>query len=166
VHRWERRNVLLVFPSRAESKHRESAETALYNPLKDPSSSATVSPGSPAPGNKRDDCLFEPARLALLALIALLAAFSGRNCPRLSKMPIGFSEGEAPGWGRSFGHRPRSENSSKASAPVRLCPPLRAGPGLAPTKPANAAQLDDPAYKLADPTSWVPFASGLYVLAR
>jgi hypothetical protein len=100
----------------------------------------------------------KPARFALLALIALLATPVATVHAAL-KMPIGFFDDPSFRWSPT-----RAENLRQAStAGASVIHTTACWPGLAPTKPANAANGDDPAYKLADLDELV-FQSGLYGL--
>jgi hypothetical protein len=98
------------------------------------------------------------ARFALLALIALLVA-PAATALAAQKMPIGFFDDPSFRWSPT-----RAENLRQASAAgASVIHTTASWPGLAPTKPANAANGDDPAYKLADLDELV-FQSGLYGL--
>ena len=100
----------------------------------------------------------KPARLALLALIALLAtpAATVHAAPR---MPIGFFDDPSFRWSPT-----RAENLQQASATgASVIHTTASWPGLAPTKPGNPADGDDPAYKLGDLDELV-YQSGLYGL--
>jgi hypothetical protein len=102
--------------------------------------------------------VLKPARFALLALIALLAAPAAavHAAPR---MPIGFFDDPSFRWSPT-----RAENLRQASAAgASVIHTTASWPGLAPTKPANAANGDDPAYKLGDLDELV-YQSGLYGL--
>jgi hypothetical protein len=100
----------------------------------------------------------KPARLALLALIALLAA-PATAVHAAQKMPIGFFDDPSFRWSPT-----RAENLRQASvAGASVIHTTASWAGLAPTKPANAANGDDPAYKLADLDELV-FQSGIYGL--
>jgi hypothetical protein len=100
----------------------------------------------------------KPARFALLALIALLATPVATVHAAL-KMPIGFFDDPSFRWSPT-----RAENLRQASvAGASVIHTTASWAGLAPTKPANAANGDDPAYKLADLDELV-FQSGLYGL--
>jgi hypothetical protein len=100
----------------------------------------------------------KPARFALLALIALLAAPAATVHAAL-KMPIGFFDDPSFRWSPT-----RAENLRQASvAGASVIHTTASWAGLAPTKPANPANGDDPAYKLADLDELV-FQSGIYGL--
>jgi len=99
-----------------------------------------------------------PARFALLALIALLAA-PAATVHAAQKMPIGFFDDPSFRWSPT-----RAENLRQASVDgASVIHTTASWAGLAPTKPANAANGDDPAYKLNDLDELV-FQSGLYGL--
>lgn len=98
------------------------------------------------------------ARFALLALIALLAA-PAATAVAAQKMPIGFFDDPTFRWSPN-----RAENLLQASvAGASVIHTTASWAGIAPTKPANAANGDDPAYKLADLDELV-FQSGIYGL--
>jgi hypothetical protein len=98
----------------------------------------------------------KPARFALLALIALLAAPAATVHAAL-KMPIGFFDDPTFRWSPN-----RAENLREASnAGGSIIHTTASWAGLAPTKPANAANGDDPAYKLNDLDELV-YQSGFY----
>ena len=100
----------------------------------------------------------KPARFALLALIALLAA-PAATAVAAQKMPIGFFDDPTFRWSPS-----RAENLRQASvAGASVIHTTASWASIAPTKPANAANGDDPAYKLADLDELV-FQSGIYGL--
>ncbi len=100
----------------------------------------------------------KPARLALLALIALLAA-PAATVHAAPRMPIGFFDDPSFRWSPT-----RAENLQQASATgASVIHTTASWPGLAPTKPANPANGDDPAYKLGDLDELV-YQSGLYGL--
>ncbi|HEV7641882.1 MAG TPA: DUF5722 domain-containing protein [Gaiellaceae bacterium] len=100
----------------------------------------------------------KPARLALLALIALLAA-PAAAVHAAEKMPIGFFDDPSFRWSPT-----RADNLRQASvAGASVIHTTASWAGLAPTKPANPANGDDPAYKLNDLDELV-FQSGLYGL--
>jgi hypothetical protein len=100
----------------------------------------------------------KPARVALLALIALLAA-PAATVHAAQKMPIGFFDDPSFRWSPQ-----RAENLRQASvAGASVIHTTASWAGIAPTKPANAANGDDPAYKLNDLDELV-FQSGLYGL--
>lgn len=100
----------------------------------------------------------KPARFALLALIALLATPVATVHAAL-KMPIGFFDDPSFRWSPT-----RAENLRQATtAGASVIHTTASWANLAPTKPANAANGDDPAYKLADLDELV-FQSGLYGL--
>ncbi len=100
----------------------------------------------------------KPARFALLALIALLAA-PAATALAAQKMPIGFFDDPTFRWSPT-----RAENLRQASvAGASVIHTTATWASIAPTKPANAANGDDPAYKLADLDELV-FQSGIYGL--
>jgi hypothetical protein len=100
----------------------------------------------------------KPARFALLALIALLVA-PVATVHAAQKMPIGFFDDPSFRWSPT-----RAENLRQASvAGASVIHTTASWAGIAPTKPGNAANGDDPAYKLADLDELV-FQSGLYGL--
>jgi cellulase (glycosyl hydrolase family 5) len=100
----------------------------------------------------------KPARLALLALIALLAA-PAATVHAAQRMPIGFFDDPSFRWSPT-----RAENLQQASATgASVIHTTASWPGLAPTKPGNPADGDDPAYKLGDLDELV-YQSGLYGL--
>jgi len=100
----------------------------------------------------------KPARFALLALIALLAA-PAATAHAAQKMPIGFFDDPSFRWSPT-----RAENLRQASvAGASVIHTTASWAGMAPTKPANAVNGDDPAYKLADLDELV-FQSGIYGL--
>lgn len=98
----------------------------------------------------------KPARFALLALIALLAAPAATVHAAL-KMPIGFFDDPSFRWSPD-----RAENLRQAGvAGASVIHTTASWAGLAPTRPANAANGDDPAYKLNDLDELV-FQSGIH----
>lgn len=100
----------------------------------------------------------KPARFALLALIALLAA-PAATAVAAQKMPIGFFDDPTFRWSPN-----RAENLRQASvAGASVIHTTATWATIAPTKPANPANGDDPAYKLADLDELV-FQSGIYGL--
>jgi hypothetical protein len=100
----------------------------------------------------------KPARFALLALIALLAA-PAATVHAAQKMPIGVFDDPSFRWSPT-----RADNLRQASAAgASVIHTTASWPGIAPTKPANPASGDDPAYRLADLDELV-FQSGLYGL--
>ena len=100
----------------------------------------------------------KPARFALLALIALLVA-PVATVHAAQKMSIGFFDDPSFRWSPT-----RAENLRQASvAGASVIHTTASWAGIAPTKPGNAANGDDPAYKLADLDELV-FQSGLYGL--
>jgi hypothetical protein len=107
---------------------------------------------------RKDPPVPKPARFALLALIALLAA-PAATVHAAQKMPIGFFDDPTFRWSPT-----RAENLRQASvAGASVIHTTASWSGIAPTKPANPANGDDPAYKLADLDELV-FQSGLYGL--
>ncbi|MCW2963273.1 MAG: hypothetical protein JWO17_525, partial [Actinomycetia bacterium] len=102
--------------------------------------------------------MLKPARFALLALIALLAA-PAATVHAAQKMPIGFFDDPAFRWSPT-----RADNLRQASvAGASVIHTTASWASLAPTKPANPANGDDPAYKLNDLDELV-FQSGVYGL--
>ena len=100
----------------------------------------------------------KPARLALLALIALLAA-PAAAVHAAQRMPIGFFDDPSFRWSPT-----RAENLQQASATgASVIHTTASWPGLAPTKPADPGDGNDPAYKLGDLDELV-YQSGLYGL--
>jgi hypothetical protein len=100
----------------------------------------------------------KPARFALLALIALLAA-PAATVHAAQKMPIGFFDDPSFRWSPT-----RAENLRQASvAGASVIHTTATWATIAPAKPSNPANGDDPAYKLADLDELV-FQSGLYGL--
>jgi Cellulase (glycosyl hydrolase family 5) len=102
--------------------------------------------------------VLSPARLALLALVVFVAA-PAATVQAAQKMPIGFFDDPTFRWSPS-----RAENLRQASAAgASVIHTTASWPVLAPKKPKNAANGDDPAYKLADLDELV-YQSGLYNL--
>jgi hypothetical protein len=102
--------------------------------------------------------VLKPARFALLVLIALLAA-PAVTAHAAQKMPIGFFDDPSFRWSPT-----RAENLRQASvAGASVIHTTASWAALAPTKPANPANGDDPAYRLSDLDELV-FQSGLYGL--
>jgi hypothetical protein len=102
--------------------------------------------------------VLKPARFALLALIALLVA-PAATVHAAPRMPIGFFDDPSFRWSPT-----RAENLRQASAAgASVIHTTASWPGLAPTKPANPANGEDPAYKLGDLDELV-YQSGLYGL--
>jgi hypothetical protein len=102
--------------------------------------------------------VLKPARFALLALVALLAA-PAAAVHAAQKMPIGFFDDPSFRWSPT-----RAENLRQASvAGAAIIHTTASWPQLAPTKPANPANGDDPAYHLSDLDELV-FQSGYYGL--
>jgi hypothetical protein len=100
----------------------------------------------------------KPTRLALLALITLLAA-PAATVHAAPKMPIGFFDDPTFRWSPA-----RAQNLQQASNDGASVIHTTANwPQLAPTKPSDALDGDDPAYKLADLDELV-FRSGIYGL--
>jgi hypothetical protein len=100
----------------------------------------------------------KPARFALLTLIALLAA-PAATVHAAQKMPIGFFDDPSFRWSPT-----RANNLRQASvAGASVIHTTASWASLAPTKPANPANGDDPAYKLNDLDELV-FQAGLYGL--
>jgi hypothetical protein len=100
----------------------------------------------------------KPARFALLALIALLAA-PVATVHAAEKMPIGFFDDPSFRWSQT-----RAENLRQASiAGASVIHTTATWATLAPTKPASPADGSDPAYHLNDLDELV-YQSGLYGL--
>jgi len=100
----------------------------------------------------------KPARLALLALIALVVA-PAATVHAAPKMPIGFFDDPTFRWSPA-----RAENLRQAStAGASVIHTTANWPQLAPTKPADASDGGDPAYHLNDLDELV-FRSGIYGL--
>lgn len=100
----------------------------------------------------------KPARFALLALIALLAA-PAAAVHAAPKMPIGFFDDPSFRWSPT-----RAENLRQASvAGASVIHTTASWASLAPTRPANPANAADPAYKLNDLDELV-YQAGLYGL--
>jgi hypothetical protein len=131
-------------------------QTVLYTTLKRP----RYGPDFAAQGltTREDLPVPKPARFALLALIALLVA-PVATVHAAQKMPIGFFDDPSFRWSST-----RAENLRQASAAgASVIHTTASWVGIAPTKPANPASGDDPAYKLADLDELV-FQSGFYGL--
>jgi hypothetical protein len=102
--------------------------------------------------------VLKPASFALLALVALLAA-PAAAVHAAPKMPIGFFDDPSFRWSPT-----RAENLRQASAAgASIIHTTASWPQLAPTKPADPANGNDPAYHLSDLDELV-FQSGLYGL--
>jgi hypothetical protein len=102
--------------------------------------------------------VLKPARFALLALVALLAA-PVAAVHAAPKMPIGFFDDPSFRWSPT-----RAENLRQASvAGAAIIHTTASWAQLAPTKPADPANGDDPAYHLDDLDELV-FQSGFYGL--
>jgi hypothetical protein len=102
--------------------------------------------------------VLKPASFALLALVALLAA-PAAAVHAAPKMPIGFFDDPSFRWSPT-----RAQNLRQASAAGgAIIHTTASWPQLAPTKPADAANGDDPAYHLSDLDELV-FQSGFYGL--
>ena len=102
--------------------------------------------------------MLKPARFALLALIALLAA-PAAGVHAAQKMPIGFFDDPSFRWSPT-----RADNLRQASvAGASVIHTTATWASIAPAKPANASNGDDPAYRLSDLDELV-FQSGLYGL--
>ncbi len=100
----------------------------------------------------------KPARFALLALIALLVA-PVATVHAAQKMPIGFFDDPTFRWSPT-----RADNLRQASvAGASVIHTTATWATIASAKPANPANGDDPAYKLADLDELV-FQSGIYGL--
>jgi hypothetical protein len=101
------------------------------------------------------------ARLTLLALIALLVA-GAATATASPRMPIGFFDDPTFRWSPD-----RMDNMQRASAAgASVIHTTASWASIAPTRPANASDGDDPAYKLADLDQLVQQASefGLRVM--
>jgi Cellulase (glycosyl hydrolase family 5) len=86
-----------------------------------------------------------PARLVLVTFAALLLAPAGVAVAAV-RMPIGFYDDPSFRWSAS-----RQENlQAAANAGSTVIHTTASWPGLAPTKPADAADGSDPAYQLSD----------------
>jgi hypothetical protein len=102
--------------------------------------------------------VLNPVRLALLALVVLLVA-PAATVQAAVRMPIGFFDDPTFRWSPS-----RAENLQQAAVTgASVIHTTASWPNIAPKKPANALDGDDPAYKLADLDELV-FQSGLYGL--
>jgi hypothetical protein len=102
--------------------------------------------------------VLKPASFALLALVTLLAA-PAAAVHAAPKMPIGFFDDPSFRWSPT-----RAENLRQASAAgASLIHTTASWPQLAPTKPGDAANGNDPAYHLNDLDELV-FQSGFYGL--
>ena len=102
--------------------------------------------------------MLKPARFALLALIAFLAA-PAATVHAAQKMPIGFFDDPSFRWSPT-----RADNLRQATvAGASVIHTTASWSSLAPTKPADAANGDDPAYHLGDLDELV-FQSGIYGL--
>jgi hypothetical protein len=102
--------------------------------------------------------VLKPARFALFALIVLLAA-PAASVQAAQRMPIGFFDDPTFRWSPD-----RAENLQQVAVTgASVIHTTASWASLAPTKPANAANGDDPAYKLADLDELV-FRSGIYGL--
>jgi hypothetical protein len=100
----------------------------------------------------------KPARFTLLALIALLAA-PAAVAHAAPKMPIGFFDDPSFRWSPT-----RAENLRQASLDgASVIHTTASWASLAPTRPADAANGDDPAYHLGDLDELV-YQSGIYGL--
>lgn|GEM_PF-1093496 len=102
--------------------------------------------------------MLKATRFVLIAFTALLAipAATVHAAPR---MPIGFFDDPSFRWSPNRSHNLRSAAITGAS----VIHTTATWPSLAPTKPANAANGDDPAYRLNDLDELV-FQAGLYGL--
>jgi hypothetical protein len=102
--------------------------------------------------------VLKPARFALLALVALLAA-PAAAVHAAPKMPIGFFDDPSFRWSPT-----RAQNLRQASAAgAAIIHTTASWAQLAPSKPADPANGDDPAYHLSDLDELV-FQSGFYGL--
>lgn len=102
--------------------------------------------------------VLNPVRLAVLVLVALSIA-PAAAVQAAPKMPIGFFDDPTFRWSPT-----RAENLQQAAVTgASIIHTTANWASLAPTRPRNAANGDDPAYKLADLDELV-FQSGLYGL--
>lgn len=102
--------------------------------------------------------MLNPVRLAVLVLVALMLA-PAAAVQAAPKMPIGFFDDPTFRWSPT-----RAENLQQAAVEgASVIHTTATWASIAPTKPANASNGDDPAYKLADLDELV-FQSGLYGL--
>jgi hypothetical protein len=102
--------------------------------------------------------VLKPTRLALLVMTVLLAA-PAATAYAAPRMPIGFFDDPSFRWSPT-----RAENLQQAAASgASVIHTTATWAQLAPTKPSNALNGDDPAYKLADLDDLV-FQSGQYGL--
>lgn len=100
----------------------------------------------------------KPARIALIALVALLAA-PAATVRAAEKMPVGFFDDPSFRWSPT-----RAENLRQASvAGASVIHTTASWAGIAPTRPGNALNGDDPAYRLHDLDELV-FQAGIYGL--
>jgi hypothetical protein len=98
------------------------------------------------------------ARFALFALVAL-AAVPAATAHAATRMPIGFFDDPSFRWSPQ-----RAANLQAAAATgASVIHTTASWPQLAPKRPANAANGDDPAYRLTDLDDLV-FQSGIYGL--
>ncbi len=89
--------------------------------------------------------MLRAARLTLLALVALLVA-GAAQATAAPRMPIGFFDDPTFRWSAD-----RAENLQRAAAAgASIIHTTANWPQLAPTRPADASDGDDPAYHLAD----------------
>jgi Cellulase (glycosyl hydrolase family 5) len=102
--------------------------------------------------------VLKPTRLALLALLVLLAA-PAATVHAAPRMPIGFFDDPTFRWSNA-----RAQNLQQAaSAGASVIHTTATWSQIAPKKPASALNGDDPAYRLADLDELV-FRSGIYGL--
>jgi hypothetical protein len=102
--------------------------------------------------------VLKPARLALIALTVFLA-IPAATVHAAQRMPIGFFDDPSFRWSPD-----RANNMIQAVvAGASVIHTTATWAQIAPTKPANAANGDDPAYRLGDLDDLV-FQSGLYGL--
>src|SRR3954463_12739916 len=112
----------------------------------------------PREREKEELPVLNPVRLALLAVIVLLAA-PAATVQAAVRMPIGFFDDPTFRWSPD-----RAENLQQAAVTgASVIHTTASWPTLAPKRPTNALDGDDPAYKLADLDELV-FQSGLYGL--
>ena len=124
--------------------------------FKEPRYGPAVAP--PREREKEELPVLSPVRLALLALIALLVAPAAavQAAPR---MPIGFFDDPTFRWSPQ-----RAENlQSVAVSGASVIHTTASWANIAPTKPSNPANGDDPAYRFKDLDELV-YQSGIYGL--
>jgi hypothetical protein len=107
--------------------------------------------------------VLKASRFALFAFVALLA-IPAAAAHAATRMPVGFFDDNSFRWSPT-----RADNLREAAADgASVIHTTAAWPSLAPTKPSNAANGDDPAYRLADLDDLVNQASlnGLRVMVN